>query len=121
MFTKDEKVSLVNLKDGAAIEMFDYELQRILDNIVDPNTNPETKREVTLKVSIKPDENREIGAVEITCVPKLAGQKSEMARIIIGRTGNRGEGRELVTAQQEMFQDPDKVIPIDGKEVEGND
>ena len=118
MFTKDEKVSLVNLRDGAAIEMFDYELQRILDNVVDPNTNPETKREVVLKVSVKPDENREIGSVEITCIPKLAGQKSVMAKIIIGRTGNKGEGRELVTAQQELFQDPDKVIPIEGREVE---
>lgn len=118
MFTKDEKISLTNLRDGAAIEMFDFELQRILDNIVDPNTNPKTKREVVLKVSITPDENREIGDIEITCTPKLAGQKSAMAKIIIGRTGKKGEGRELVTAQQGLFQDTDKVIYIEGREVE---
>jgi len=117
MFTKDEKVSLLNLKEGAAIEAFDHELQRVLDNIVDPNTNPETKREVILKVSIKPDENRDIGEVQIDCTPKLAGQKSVMTKIVVGRIGSKGEAREFVTQQQDLFSGSDKVIPIEGKEV----
>ena len=32
------KTSLENIADGAAVELFDHELQRIARNIQDPNT-----------------------------------------------------------------------------------
>jgi len=118
MFTKDEEVSLSNIADGAAIEQFAYEWALLLENVLDPNTEPEAKREVTLKFSVKPDENRDIGDTEIACTSKLAGQKPVKTKIIIGKAaGKKAEARELATAQRELFKDPDKVIPIEGKEV----
>lgn len=53
-----EKLSLVNLGGGAAVEMFDEALEKVLENILDPNTEAKTKRVITLKMTISPAENR---------------------------------------------------------------
>ena len=36
MFTKEEALTLANLGDGAAVELFDTELSKVLKNIMDP-------------------------------------------------------------------------------------
>ena len=79
-----EQVTLATLRGGAAVEMFDYELQRVLDNILDINTTL-TAREVVLKVKIKPDDDRSIGSVEISCGAKLAAPKPCTSRFYLGK------------------------------------
>ena len=112
MFTKEEPVSLTNLGEGAAIELFNEELQKVLDNIVDPNTKPKQAREVVLRVKITPDEERDIGDIEITCISKPAPAKGFTTKCILGRTGKHGEARELQSAQT-SFLDKDNVVGIE--------
>ena len=47
-------VSLENLGNGGVIEKFDHELQNVIANILDPNTPQDAKREISVKVTIKP-------------------------------------------------------------------
>ena len=71
----EEKLSLVNIRGGAAVEMFDIALQKVLENIHDINTT-EDAREITLKVKIKPlPENRSIIMYSIACPTKTCGQE----------------------------------------------
>lgn len=79
----DEKLSLLNLGGGAAIERFDDELQAVLDNIADPNTVENATREVILKVKIKPKE-RDYAKIDIVCSSKLASAESYNTNIYIG-------------------------------------
>lgn len=65
MKASEEKLSLANLGQGAAIEKFDRELQKVLDNIQDPNTGATAKRSVTLTVSLKPNDDREFADIDI--------------------------------------------------------
>jgi len=58
MHTCDEELSLSTMMEGAAIERFDVALYEILENIKDLNTDAEAVREITLKVKIKPDKER---------------------------------------------------------------
>lgn len=51
-------LGLENLKDGAAVEMLNDELQRVLANIQDVNTDSKQVRELNLKIKIKPSEGR---------------------------------------------------------------
>jgi len=70
----EEKLSLVNIEGGAAVEMFDLALQKVLENINDINTS-DAAREITLKVKVKPmDENRSIIVYSIVCPTKTCGQ-----------------------------------------------
>jgi hypothetical protein len=79
----DTRLSLANLGAGAAIERFDDELQAVLNNIADPNTNEKAAREVVLKVKIKP-EDRNYAKIEIVCTSKLAPAESYATNIYIG-------------------------------------
>jgi len=72
-----EKLSLINIKGGGAVEMFDRAAQKVFENINDINTTL-AAREVNLKVSFKPSEDRTMVAISLQCIPKLAPQDSEM-------------------------------------------
>lgn len=115
VMTKDDPISLLNLGDGAAIEKFDEELQRVLDNIVDPNAKADAVREITLKVKFKPDENRNVAAVSIATDCKLAPDREVTTACVIGRIGSKGHAREM-RQQQSLFtggQVGEKVTGID--------
>lgn len=117
MHTSEEKMSLLNIGGGAAIELFDVELQRVLKNVVDPNTEPKKPREITLKVRLDPDEKRFLTNVEISCASKIAAMSTFSTQVIIDREGSRVEAREIVPSQQKLFSDDDNVVSIE----RGND
>ncbi len=73
-------VSLETLGGGAAVERFNYELQRVLDNIGDINTKPTAARKVQLTITIAPNEERTGAAVLIDVKSTLASIKSEATR-----------------------------------------
>ena len=74
--SENEKMSLVNIKDGAAIELFDNALEKVIENIHDINTTVDA-REITLKITVKPlDENRNVIVYGVKCSSKLSGQEA---------------------------------------------
>ena len=58
-------ISYENLGQGAAAEMFDRELEKVLGSINDINRPYKPKREIALKVAFYPDEDREKIRIEI--------------------------------------------------------
>jgi len=86
---EEDVVSLGNIGEGAIIEKFDDEFQRVIKNISDPNTDLST-REVTLKCSIKPSDNREMCEIVISFKSKLGGVKSYKGMIFVGMDPERG-------------------------------
>lgn len=85
-------VSLETLARGAAVERFREELERVADNVLDPNTSATQAREITLKVKIKPNASRSMLAVEVQTATKLANAEGVGTSIYISRN-NRGEVR----------------------------
>ncbi len=72
----EEKLSLVNINGGAAVEMFDIALQKVIENIHDINTAT-GDREVNLKVKLTPlPENRGIVVCVVSCPTKMCGQEA---------------------------------------------
>lgn len=59
------RTSLIDMAMGAMKERVDYEMTRCVQNIADPNTKATAKREITLKITLEPDENRQ--HVEVSC------------------------------------------------------
>lgn len=58
MNTDDQK-RFLELGKGAMLERFDYELDRILDNIIDPNTPATKPRKIQMTITFKPDAERQ--------------------------------------------------------------
>lgn len=111
-------VSLTSLKGGVAVELFDYELHRVLENIADDNTEPDEVREITLKVAFKPDEDRQAVAMQIKCkANKLAGPKQQGSVAYVGRRHGAVVAVEYDPRQVDIF-DPDAgadITPITRK------
>jgi hypothetical protein len=113
-----EYVSLTNLAGGAAVETFDDALQRVLENIQDPNTDAEVPRSVVLTVTIKPDKHRSLGDVKIQAATKTAPPQAVETQFFMGRSpAGLVRASEADINQMNLFRDPepkgsDKVTPI---------
>jgi len=106
-------LSLITLKGGAAIEMFDFELQKVLDNIMDPNTVAEAVREITLKVKIKPDKDRTFGPIAICPSCKLAPQEPVMSQIFFGQDKDGAIAHEYAKpVQNNLFDDREPPVSL---------
>jgi hypothetical protein len=78
-------VTLSNLADGAADELWRAALARVLENIEDPNTYHKAKRRITLTFDFVADEERRVGDVTINSVVRLASVKPLTANVYFGR------------------------------------
>ncbi|WP_298029724.1 hypothetical protein [uncultured Dysosmobacter sp.] len=64
----DMKKSILQMARGAIMERADYEMSRLLENILDPNTKATEKRKLTLTLELKPDDDRQ--SIVVSCVAK---------------------------------------------------
>jgi len=62
---KEQKKTFLEIGRGAMLERFDYELDRIVDNILDPNTPATKPRKIQLTITLKPDADRKQIAHEV--------------------------------------------------------
>lgn len=116
MDPKMKEVTLETLKGGAAPELWQMEFERVLENIQDPQTDPEAKRKITLEVVFSPNETREDMIAEIKVKSKLAPPKPEGAIVYMGRKEGRLVALGYDPRQGNLFGDEEKdpdVTPID--------
>lgn len=112
---KTEIVSLESLSGGAVVERFQLALQEVLDNIIDPNTEAKKARSITLKFTVKPDEDREVCTVTIGSETKLAPIAQLNTHIFVGMKDGKGVACERSARQSDMFAEtplPANVTPI---------
>jgi hypothetical protein len=105
-------VSLSNLGTGAAVERFDVELQRVLANIMDVNTKSGAERNITLKVTIAPSEDRATAGVSIECTSKLAPYAPHPTMMFIKQGKNSVTAYEADVEQADMFEVEEKETNV---------
>lgn len=67
----DTKNSILQMARGAIAERVDYEMNRVIDNILDPNTKATGKRKIVLTIEFQPDDTREVIPVSVTAKSTL--------------------------------------------------
>ena len=70
------KIALAEVNNGAAERLFDEELERIIQNVNDVNTDAKEPRKLTLEFTFNPHVTREMGSIDVKCKSKLAPTKS---------------------------------------------
>lgn len=60
------KESILRMAAGAIEERVDYEVTRVVENILDPNTKPDAKRKITVTLEFLPDSERKHIAIAAT-------------------------------------------------------
>lgn len=87
--------SLLDMANGAIKERIDYEMGRVMQNISDPNTKASAKREITLKITLAPDEDRKHIEVSCTASSKLAAMNPVKTSLATGRENGQTVAVEL--------------------------
>jgi hypothetical protein len=103
-------VSLEQLAEGAAGELFEREMQRVLGNILDPNTDWKKRREITLKFIIAANEDRESAILAVDANSKIAPARPHVQPIFLGRRNGRMVAVSRI--QHALFPEDPAVTPM---------
>ena len=103
--------SLDQLMDGAMTERFNYELNRVLNNVFDPNTDAKAKRQIQIVIDIVPNERRDEAKFKLDVKSKLAQPMAITQTVFIAQ-----DDRGNVTATEYTNQVTGQ-INMDGEET----
>lgn len=83
-----EKKSIVQMAMGAIEERVDYEMSRIIDNIIDVNTKATGKRTLTIKIDLIPADDRRTIAVSATAKSSLVATNAVTTSLYVTNDHN---------------------------------
>ncbi len=95
---KLHELTLETICNGAASEVFDAELEKILDNIKDPNTGVDA-RKITLEFTFKPSSDRQTSTIAMSSSCKTAKIKAAFGTMYL----EEGSARTTMEHQPEIF------------------
>lgn len=103
--------SLSDLMDGSVEERFNAELDKVWQNVFDPNTDPKKTRTLTLKVKIIPNERRDSCDFRVNVTSSLVPY-TDMSQTVMLSVGADG----TIMATERTGQVPGQ-LDIDGNET----
>jgi len=104
---------ILDMAKGAFQERADYEMSRIVENILDANTDPKTKRKLTLTLELVPDSKRETVVVNVSAKSTLAPTSPVVTSLYIA--GRDDDGAPTVI---EMTPQIPGQLDVTGREQE---
>ena len=113
--------SILQMARGAFVERVDYEMHKVIDNILDPNTKATAKRKITLTIELTPDDERRQIQVSVTAKSTLAPTNPVTTSLYV--TGDQNGELTIVEAvpqvpgQMQMDggeQEPPKLLKLAG-------
>ena len=107
------KISIATLKDGVAVKMVDDALTDAWQNVMDPMVPAIKKREVTLKITLIPNDTRDDVAMLIDCATKFPAKKGEAVRVAMAWDSDGAATAVEYKSPQLEFPDQDNVATID--------
>lgn len=113
-------VDLNHFAGGAVAERFNQELQKLIENITDPNTDAKKARTLTLTVKVISNEKRDIAGVQITTKSTLQPAKAIESALVLdcdskgqvtgAELQSGAKGQTFITDGGEVADDKGKVI-----------
>lgn len=101
-----DRINLFNIANGAAEERFQRELQRVLTNVMDPNTSDKQKRKITMEFVFAPSKDRSSTDVSLKMSTKLAAAEPVESTMYIGSKDGKLLAFPRNIRQQDLFEAP---------------
>lgn len=92
MQTEEKAKSILEMGRGAIMERVDYEMAKVIENILDENTKATGVRELTVKIKLTPDDKREVIKVDTVASSKLQPTNSIVTALYLGKDQNGNIG-----------------------------
>ena len=112
-------ISLDRICGGALLERFTLAMGQVGWNIMDPNTDPEKNRSLTIKITFKPDKARKCIKTSVASNISLAPPLADETTMLIGQDlrtgciemGEYGDKSQTVSVQGNHIPVKAEVIP----------
>lgn len=83
--------SIMQMAKGAFLERIDYEMAKIMDNIIDANTKATAKRKLTVTLTFSPDDERTNIGVSMVAKTSLASTNPAVTSLYLMGEDGTGE------------------------------
>lgn len=74
--------SILEMARGALMERADYELERVIENILDANTPPDKKRKLTVTLELTPSGNRSMVAISASAKKHTLRDRTDSGTVL---------------------------------------
>lgn len=117
---KTIKLDLSAIGEGSLQEKVDKELEKIFDNILDPNTESKLARKLTITLTMKADESRQTVSTAMEVKSTLAPQKGTATTVLVGQKDGKVYANELLSSMPgQTYFDNEAVLRTDiGEPIE---
>ncbi len=105
------KKSILEMARGAFLERVDYEMVKVLDNILDANTVADKKRKLTVSIVFTPDNDRQNIGVAFECKSTLVPAAPAVTSLYVAGENHTGEIQVV-----EMVPQVPGQMSLDGQE-----
>lgn len=95
-----QKKSILEMARGAFLERADYEMAKVIENILDPNTKASAKRKLTITMDFSPDDDRQNIMVGFQVKSTLAPTNPARTTLFIAGEDSTGEAQVVEMAPQ---------------------
>lgn len=92
--------SILEMARGAFMERADYEMARVISNILDANTKATAKRKITITMEFAPDDDRTNISVNFQVKSTLAATNPARTTLYIAGENSTGEAQVVEMAPQ---------------------
>jgi len=117
----ENMINLEKFANGALAEKFQNELEKVIKNISDPNTESSKNRSIDIKISFKPNKNRNMAAITVTAKSSIAPASPLETNIMMGldiasgevfatEIGNQIAGQTEIEIADDISKSNDSVI-----------
>ena len=97
--------SILDFADGALIERVNYEMQKVLENVVNPNTDMKA-RKLTIEISISPQNDRRTVAISSIVKKSLRPTSSVQTQMVFQSLDGEMQSYEVTgipDGQRDLF------------------
>ena len=101
---------LDELLDGGVTERFNIEMERVMDNVYDPNTDPNARRQIQIIIDIRPNERRDAAEFKVDVKSKIAAM-APISQTVFLRQDDHGN-----VVATEMTREVPGQIDMEGNE-----
>ena len=110
---KVKKMGILGLQEGQLINQINYELERVINNINDINTD-DRPREINIKIKITPIQNKKQLVVESTATSKIRPLNKVQSTLFNSQKTDKDTGI-VYTQLREVSDIADGQLNIDGE------
>lgn len=109
---EEYKKSILQMSRGAIMERADYEMSRLISNILDANTSAVAKRKLTITLELKPDDSRQNITVSCTAKSTLAATNPVTTMLYVADGEQIIEATPQIPGQYAMDGGEQEVPPV---------